>query len=310
MKKRKFAQATAEPGSTFNSDLLILDRFSRSDLRTWAKKGDLLNEFRVRQFYELESQRRLKERELIDSLQRNPGFSGNFTDWCRIVDYRWSDKPLDSTGSMIAGGRFNLGGPIDRAPHSPFPALYIAEDYRTSYIEKFLSPPSEKTELQPHELALRSSRSFTALSLKCSVNNLFDFRKQSSIKHFSEIIQTFSMSRDLKKLARELGIKPPYLFTTQASLFMHLRDNWAAFPAQLGIPANSQLFGRLLKLAGFDGILYQSTKSDGLCMAIFPESLVNSDTFVEICDASPPTTTITRLDSNTASQSFTRQPSI
>jgi hypothetical protein len=75
-----------------------------------------------------------------------------------------------------------------------------------------------------------------------------------------------------------------------------LAPNWRYYPAQYGIPANSQILGRLLRDAGFEAILYPSTIGVGNCMAVFPENLAHSNSFVELMDDPPSSVKLRRLD--------------
>ena len=59
------------------------------------------------------------------------------------------------------------------------------------------------------------------------------------------------------------------------------------------------LIGRLLIEAGFEGILYPSSKGKGLCIAMFPEVLINSESYVELSDPAPAHLGHRRLDSTT-----------
>jgi hypothetical protein len=43
-------------GGGIRDDRYLLDEFTTQDLRRWKHNSNLLNEYRVRQFYELESQ--------------------------------------------------------------------------------------------------------------------------------------------------------------------------------------------------------------------------------------------------------------
>lgn len=68
---------------------------------------------------------------------------------------------------------------------------------------------------------------------------------------------------------------------------------------QFGMPSPSQIFAELVRAAGFEGVLYESTKGPGRCLAIFPEALTD-DSYVELADAVPEPIKHTRLDSTTA----------
>lgn len=52
--------------------------------------------------------------------------------------------------------------------------------------------------------------------------------------------------------------------------------------------------------AGYEGILYPSTKGDCECVAVFPHRLANDASFVSATDAAPESITHTRLDLSTA----------
>lgn len=74
-----------------------------------------------------------------------------------------------------------------------------------------------------------------------------------------------------------------------------VRTNWR-YAKTTGIPANGQDFGRLVMSAGFDGILYDSTKSGRRCLAIFPERLSGSATVIELAGEIPTECTRRRMD--------------
>jgi hypothetical protein len=68
---------------------------------------------------------------------------------------------------------------------------------------------------------------------------------------------------------------------------------------QYEIPANSQIFGRLVLDAGFDGIIYASRKGPKACVALFPTNFAGSESHLEIADEPPKGATHTRLDQAT-----------
>ena len=96
-----------------------------------------------------------------------------------------------------------------------------------------------------------------------------------------------------------LGFDGPLLPGTPKTLHMRLMGNWTDMPIQYGLPSNSQVFARFLREAGFEGVLYRSTRGQGVCIALFLDRLDASDSFVELSDNAPPDVTITRLDSTT-----------
>ena len=79
-----------------------------------------------------------------------------------------------------------------------------------------------------------------------------------------------------------------------------VEKNWRVLPAQFGLPAPSHVMAELVRAAGFEGILYQSTKGNGKCLAIFPEAL-DGGSFIELRDPAPSSVKHPRLDSDSAS---------
>lgn len=285
--------------ATPKNDPYLLDEFSHQDLGTWKRNSALLNQYRVKQFYELESLREIHRSELADALGAHGQVSLAVKGWTRIVDYRYSLEPLSAKGSMEKGGRFNIGRDLDVDLFAPFPALYMASNYDTAYAERFGSPTAG-VELQPHELALRSTRSFSSVALQGEIQCLFDLRHPSTVKEFSKVISTFRMNKELQQIARKLDMKGPLLIHSGNDLYKSLLGNWRDMPMQYGLPSNSQVFARFLKQAGFEGVIYPSTKGKGECIALFLDQLNGSDSFVELVDQPPPQISLTRLDAETA----------
>ena len=154
-----------------------------------------------------------------------------------------------------------------------------------------------------HELALRRSSSFSSVALNGDVRALFDLRDSISIKGFAQIIGKFRLNKELQELARMLGMRGPLLLASSRDLHGDLLGNWQGMPSQYGLPANSQLFARFLQHADFEGVIYPSTKGAGDCIALFPEQMDDSDSWIELADESPPEI-ITRLDSSTAGKLY------
>lgn len=113
-------------------------------------------------------------------------------------------------------------------------------------------------------------------------------------------LETWKQLSGSAALAKRIGIKPPWLVTTPTKLRETLlAPGWRGMPAQFEVPANSQIIGCLLIEAGFEGILYPSSKGKGLCIALFPEVLINSESYVELIDPVPAHLGHRRLDSTT-----------
>ncbi len=243
---------------------------------------------------------------MCDALRESSPVSLPLQGWTRIVDYQYSLAPLSAKGSIKTGGRFNIGTDLDPGKHPPFPTLYVAEDYETAYAEKFgASSKSVTSDYTGHEFALRDPGSFSSVRVSGSVQNLFDFRRGSNLKSFANIIKSFDMPAELKSLAKFLGIPSPLLISNTADLKNNLLDkNWRNWPTLFDIPANSQVFGRMLIDAGFEGLVYQSTKGAKNCLAVFLKNLAGTDSFIELTDKPPGGVKHVRLDKDTWSDLF------
>jgi hypothetical protein len=266
----------------------LLDRFSQADLRTWQRMADKADRYWIGLYHYLEAQRQLNHSDLLEALQSATPTAIRNNIWFRIVDYQFSMQPLSLVGSMRAGGRFNIGQDLDPSKFPVFPALYAGVDYPTSYAEKFGRPSNDSGEFSGHEFALRPPGSFSAVRLRINATNLFDLRTLKTLRAFVAVIRRFKMPAELKALAQKLEIRAPWLIQDPKPLREALlASNWRSFPVQFGIPANPQVFGRLLVEAGFQGIVYPSSKTSGECAAIFPQNFPDVDSFVELQDDAP-----------------------
>ena len=148
--------------------LIELDRFTQASLRQWlATKGNLDGLQRAL-YFELEPLRQRNEGRLLDALRSQTLASLPFEAWSRILDYRYGLQPLSVAGSLKGeGGRFNIGADLSPGTFTPFPALYVAEDYETAFRERFGAPSTPRPDgLSVQELALRSPGSFTQVRRK------------------------------------------------------------------------------------------------------------------------------------------------
>lgn len=257
-------------------------------------------EYYVGVFHHLEAARQLNRDELAAALLKSKPVALRDVIWARVLDYQYSLAPLSLLGSLMQGGRFNIGNDLDPAKFPAFPALYVAEDYATAYAEKFGEIIQQPGAFQGHELALRNPSSFSHIRLQPDVATLFDLTEPKNLDAFVRVIKSFELPRELKDLAVELGIRPPWLITTPRKLYADLLSvNWRLWPTQFGVPANCQIFGRSLVEAGFEGVLYPSAKGRGKCAAIFPQCFNNSGSSVRLADEVPAGVTSTVLDENT-----------
>lgn len=297
-KKGKKRQKVSQPS---RGSIYLLDQFQEADLKHWQQMSDELDSFRVQTFYHLEGLRNLYEDKLLNSLQQTPSISVNVDNWQCIVEYRYSLEPLSAKGSLINGGRFNIGSDINSAIFQPVPALYCAENYETAYEERFgTTHNSNQNKLSGQEFALRTTGSFSCVVLKGNIFNVFDLTKTSNLRRFVDIIKTFELTKEIEDLAKFLKIPQPWLLTKPSDLKkVFLDPNWRQIPVLHDIPANSQVFGRLLVTAGFEGILYPSTKGPNHCLAVFLHNIDGSESHLELADPTPPGTIYNRLDADT-----------
>lgn len=281
---------------------ILLDKFSEVDLRKWKKLSELEQQYHVGLFYHLEGLRDLKSAEIEESVLAKGTESFSAEGWYRIVDFQYSLEALSCRGSLLSGGRFNIGRDLEPTRFPPFPTLYLASNYETAYLEKFGAsdtPDRNRNGFTGAELALKKPPSFSAVKLRVCLNNIFDLHKTSNLKAFAGIVGEFKMPRELISLAQALGRSPPWLLRTASEIKGNiLADDWRLYPTQFGIPSNSQVFGRILKNAGFEAIVYPSTRDAEPCAAIFVENLDRSDSFVELTDTAPTANEHNRLDAN------------
>lgn len=282
-----------------------LERFSEADIKVWKKAQRHLSELAWLLYFDLEKLRTRHADELVDALKANGCGRFDFNDWCRIVDYQYSLTPLSVAGSLATeGGRFNIGRRLNEASFPPFPALYIASDHDTAFVEKFqIRRDAVEGGLSANELLLRKPSSFSFLRLRGSLELCFDVGDVKALQAFVDIIKKFPLPANVSRLARALNMPPTHMIRTVQYLQKQLLEpDWMANPLQFDLPANSQIFGRLLNAAGYHGVLYPSVRNKGgRCIALFPQNWRGSTSFVEICDVVPEGTNLSRLDKGTPS---------
>lgn len=276
----------------------LLDIFTSSNILKWKKHAETDEEYEVRLYHHLEGLRFARYEALLESLRGTKSVRKDLEGWVRIVDFLYSLKSLSPKGSLKLGGRFNIGDDIDKASAKTFPALYLAENHQTAYSEKFGAPATGQ-KFSGADFSLRNPTSHSSLVVRGTLQNVFDLRGHKSLTQFVRHIRHFTLSKELIEMAKELHIEERALITKPKELLGSLMDpNWRFRPAQYGLPANSQLFGRMLADAGFDGVIYRSTKADGFCIAAFPAAFPDLASYVELRDPSPETA-VKRLDLET-----------
>lgn len=284
--------------------ILELDRFSNADITRWQKLSNDLDELTASLYFGIEPARRRLRSRLCDALKQTGGIALDLQSWARMVTYQYSLQPLSCAGSLQSvGGRFNAGFELDDNTLNPWPALYLAEDFETAYREKFQLASTDLTDgLKPDELALEHAVGLTTIFLNGRVENVFDMTSFVTLNSVGKIFREVKMPKEASYLARTLKISGSNKIMVQNGQQLHsaiVKNNWRIWPIQFGIPAPSQTMAELIKAAGYEGILYPSSKGPGKCLVVFPENLSDLS-HIDLIGPAPSTATITRLDSSTS----------
>lgn len=299
-RNRPVAKKARSGSAPVGESTLLLDHFSHSDLKKWKIASRALHAHWYGLFFALESQRVQHYSELLYALRSTGGTSVELEDWVRVVGYKYTLVPLSSAGSTIwTGGRFNIGQGVDPTRFPTFPALYIGENGETALRERYGIKQKGRGGLSPEELALTTTTSHSLVTISGRVDNVFDLTKKRSLNSFVAIISKFKIPKEIVKLGSSIG-KPTVLIKTNSLLYQNLmKENWREDPAQFSVPANSQVFGRLVKDAGYDGMIYSSTKASNRCLVIFLENFENSDSHLELSGEYPDSIEHPSLNSDT-----------
>ncbi|MBS0342359.1 MAG: RES family NAD+ phosphorylase [Proteobacteria bacterium] len=303
MPKRKIPAPSPAPTSGLPG-LLELDRFSAVTLEKWTEASRDIDQLSASLFFETEPERRRYREELLGALRSAPATAPEFSTWARIVTYRYSLAPLSCAGSLHdVGGRFNAGTDLDDRTLDAWPALYIAQDYETAFREKFqLASDDTRGGLNAQDLALTPNASHATVILRGKLSNVFALNDEAALKPICRVFRRIKMPAAALRLQKKLKISNRDNFMIRTPFQLRralLAQNWRLQPMQFGMPSPSQIFAELVRAAGFEGILYESTKGPGQCLAIFPEALTDAS-YVELADAAPAPIKHTRLDSTTA----------
>lgn len=284
--------------------ILELDRFSEASLERWNIVSRDLDELEAVLYFGLEPERRRLRPELIAALQREPVSVFEIPRWVRFVTYQYSLEPLSCAGSLLnVGGRFNVGIELDANTLDPWPALYLAQDYETAFREKFqLAQDETAIGLTPQELALEQGVSHASLFVTGRLNRVFDMTSHQSMGGVAQVLRKIAMPLRARIIGKNLGFATNALSMARSVKQIYdaaLKENWRMLPIQFGLPAKSHVLAELVRAAGFEAILYQSSKGPGNCLAVFPD-LLAAGSFVELIDAAPPGVRHSRLDSESA----------
>lgn len=124
----------------------------------------------------------------------------------------------------------------------------------------------------------------------------------ASLDPVAAVFRKIKMPARARQLKTKLAIPPSGVDMVQTGKQVHnmvLTHNWRLLPVQFGLPAQSQVLAELIRAAGFEAILYPSTKGPGKCLAVFPD-LIDSGSFVELVDSPPDGVIYRRLDADSA----------
>jgi RES domain len=295
-------RAPARPAHT--PSILELERFSHENLTRWNAVSKDLDELHAVLYFGVQPEQRRLRSELLAALSLAQPLALSFSRWTRVVSYQYSFEPLSAAGSLHAyGGRFNPGVDLDPGTLNPWPALYIGEDTETSLREKFQMAANDKSGgLSPEELALTGSISYTALTMNGHLHRVFDVTTRVTLKAIAKVLGRIRMPQGARAIKKRLRIKDNdvRMITTSQQLYNAvLTQNWRMRPVQFGLPAPSHTLAELIRAAGFEAILYRSTKGQGRCLAVFPDQLASAS-FVELADAAPAAVRWPRLDIDSA----------
>lgn len=298
---RKSSPRNATPPLRTKRTGALLDAFTKHDLEYWSTRSVDLQRYSDYVYFDLERQRARHHDKLCAALQSVASIEVPVDSWVRVTDYRWSLAPLSSIGSVKGtGGRFNIGSDLDRARGQQFPVLYIGATIETGMCEFFGSPLKTKAgPLTLHELALRRPTSFTNFLLRGRVEHVLDLRTHKHLKPFTDIIGGFRLSAETQRFARKAKIPLRAVIRSTRELWDRVLAPpvaWRAEPNMCGIPAASQIFGRFVRDAGFEAVLYPSQQGGDECLAIYPENFRSSGSHIDVVGAFPTVATCTALN--------------
>ena len=274
---------------------IILDSFYEENLKTWDEASKDLDELADLLYFGTTPGRQRFKEQLINAAKSTAGIKIEKNNWLRIVTYKYSLSPLSEAGSLINSGRFNIGKNIEKNAQTVWGAIYIAEDHETAYREKFQVKIEDETPgLKPEELSLVKENNISSVNIKFNLQNIFDLTEQSNLSHIANVLSKIKIPDGAQELNKKINRKRKLakipaikMIKSSKALFESIfESNWNLLPTIYEIPSNSQITAEIIKLAGFEGIIYQSTKSNGKCIAIFRDNLLEGS-YVELSGEFP-----------------------
>jgi hypothetical protein len=290
------------PTATRPATLYQLESFSSEDIVRLDAASRKLDELHEVLYFELERHRLARREALLSALRSRPAPPLALDPWFRVVEYRYCLEPLSSVGSALRiGGRFNLGKELRDGYFESFPALYVAETVETAYREFYqIENQSDAGGLSSRDLTLRRPGGFLTAEIQGQLGLVFDAGDLKALAPFAAVVSQFKMPRRATQIIREMKLRNWKLAQTAIDVRRQLLlSTWREEPRQFDLPANSQIFGRLARDAGYEAILYPSSKSAARCLAVFPENLREPDSFLELRGAYPEEVQVRRLDAST-----------
>lgn len=277
----------------------LLDSVPPRAIKRWINLHNKIIDYTAEHFSYFAHRRSKLMEELKTSLRENT-INFEFDNWVRIVSQEFSNTPLSTIGSFnsIPGGRFNIGN-IDSQRFPQFPALYLASDSATGFLEmKGIDPGETHEGLTGFELAVAGN--FSHFQVQGKLINVLDLTNDESLRSFYSLIKEIHLPYYYIKRAGELKSSAMLPVKNLKELLCTIFEpNWRLMPMQFDVPANSQILGQIAQSAGLEGILYPSVKTMEKVLAAYPQNFNYSDSFIEIVGKVAKTVEHTRIDKNT-----------
>lgn len=283
-----------------NKMFFLLDAINPHAIRTWIKRHQDLIDYNAQHYAFFASRRSQVMEGLKKSLLEVQETFLFEKPWRRIVSHQHSNTPLSTVGSVLhlPGGRFNIGQ-IDVERFPQFPALYLAEDVQTAYLECFgLVRDIEVNGLTADELVVAGN--FSHFNIIGKLEKILNLTKLDSLAGFYNLIKDIELPIYFRREANRLKVTPNLPVSSLKELYDSLfREKWRLAPMQFDVPANSQIIGQIACSAGLDGILFPSSKNGHNALCVFPQNFKASEAYIEISGNVAESVKSTRIDKDT-----------
>lgn len=266
---------------------ILLESGTIGDIERLKKFGEKYTQFHWHYYFCLVMQRGKILPEIRKSLLGAVTKDFKFSNWQRVIPYKYSNMPFSVAGSLKdIGGRFNIG---DISPEfASFPAYYVAAHKDTSLQEHFCQQIDESNKNNALFFALANPTSLTNISLSGHLCSIIDLREPKKLQPFIDLIKDFTVPDFIKETAKEIK-EPITLIQDIPGLLLALEfPNWRLWPMQFDVPSAGQIFGQLVAAAGIEGIVYRSKFTGKECIAIFPQNFEEMNESSIKLDDEPP----------------------